>query len=624
MQWYLARDGLRHGPFEIGDLVEGARDGVLKPDDLVWCTGMDGWITAGDVAELWQPSLAGHEAIQPEPSARAESRSASDASGVIAPSGAATAAALPEQAAASSRSDATPAARGGFIARHWRGETALPVAFWVGGVLVGGLSSGLTHLAGRHLPRLAIPWQLGGLIASATISVALLIAVWQCVGIWRSAGKHRAHGGARAWAIAARLVVVAGVAGIGYDFAVLGGPVLRESLQMAVGIDSTPRNRFRILRGARELEIGGGLEFGTAELLAKFLDATPTIEVIHLNSVGGRLREGYDIARLIQSRGLKTYTATDCASACTIAFLGGRERLLGSKARLGFHSASIGGVDQSRMREINDDIRRTLERHGVPEAFIQRALATPADGMWYPRQVELVAAGIVSRIVDEGELALSGSATFGNRAAIETNLKELPLYSVLEQKDPPAYRQAVDRMVASVMAGRSLAEITAEAQGAIQALVVAKYLPRGQDQALHAYWNLQVTQMELLLEQDAKLCVAYLFPEDGRTAYDLTRVVPGELQRRILAALAEVVRTAGATPTRAALDHAEKELGRLIARLAQMTVDVVHVLGSPQEHRSEPKRVCMAYLLFYREILALPTERGAAIMRKLALPRPQR
>ena len=97
-----------------------------------------------------------------------------------------------------------------------------------------------------------------------------------------------------------------------------------------------------------------------ADALKKLLDAAPGVKVVHLNSIGGRVGEGYQIYQIVRDRKLATYTATDCVSACTIAFLGGSQRYLSSKARLGFHSISFGGVDQKQLPDINADLRRML------------------------------------------------------------------------------------------------------------------------------------------------------------------------------------------------------------------------------------------------------------------------
>lgn len=62
--------------------------------------------------------------------------------------------------------------------------------------------------------------------------------------------------------------------------------------------------------------------------------------VVILNSDGGNAYAGIEIGKAIRMRGFKTWvpSGSRCASACAIAWLGGTRRLMGSTARIGFHS----------------------------------------------------------------------------------------------------------------------------------------------------------------------------------------------------------------------------------------------------------------------------------------------
>lgn len=60
-----------------------------------------------------------------------------------------------------------------------------------------------------------------------------------------------------------------------------------------------------------------------------------------LDSPGGDLQAGIEIGKAIRLRGLTTAVLPggDCASACALAWLGGRDRLLDVSGRVGFHAA---------------------------------------------------------------------------------------------------------------------------------------------------------------------------------------------------------------------------------------------------------------------------------------------
>src|SRR6185503_17987029 len=114
--------------------------------------------------------------------------------------------------------------------------------------------------------------------------------------------------------------------------------------RIAVGRDSIGRYDLRVLRDATELEVRGAIAFGLTDQVRAALDASPSIRLVHLNSNGGRLSEARKLRDLIAERGLTTFTATGCLSACTIAYAAGKTRLIGREAALGFHRYAFPGI----------------------------------------------------------------------------------------------------------------------------------------------------------------------------------------------------------------------------------------------------------------------------------------
>jgi hypothetical protein len=152
---------------------------------------------------------------------------------------------------------------------------------------------------------------------------------------------------------------------------------------------------------ATEVEISGGLSFGTADRLKAILDTTPTIRSVRLESSGGWIAEGAKLADLVERHKLTTRSSSECYSACLLVFMAGEQRFLGSKANLGFHEASVAGVGGQLASEGTQTIREALERRGVAVAFIREALSTPASRIWYPTTEELIAAHVITAVVDE-------------------------------------------------------------------------------------------------------------------------------------------------------------------------------------------------------------------------------
>src|SRR5207237_432495 len=117
--------------------------------------------------------------------------------------------------------------------------------------------------------------------------------------------------------------------------------VLYESVQGDAVIGP---HAFAVTDNGETLEFSGGITFGVASEFEARLDAMDHVKTVVLNSHGGRSIEAERMADLIKARGLSTSVTQSCLSACPTVFLGGRERILLSSARIGFHqpTARIG------------------------------------------------------------------------------------------------------------------------------------------------------------------------------------------------------------------------------------------------------------------------------------------
>jgi TM2 domain-containing membrane protein YozV len=55
-EWFYSHDGERHGPVPVEQIKEMAANRQLRPDDLVWQSGMETWTQAGKVPGLLPPA----------------------------------------------------------------------------------------------------------------------------------------------------------------------------------------------------------------------------------------------------------------------------------------------------------------------------------------------------------------------------------------------------------------------------------------------------------------------------------------------------------------------------------------------------------------------------------------
>jgi hypothetical protein len=197
----------------------------------------------------------------------------------------------------------TDAKRRNYFIRHWQGDLALPISYWVNGFLgnvVAAVAIAIiavsTDFKDDFRPALALASVI------AIWAVLFGITVWQVVGVWRSATKYRYVRLKRFWGGCAKLLVVLGVLQIVGQFARSGVPQMSELYAIVAGDQEFGKYSFRVLRDGEELEFSGGITFGGAKEFERFIDAMGAVKVIHLNSPGGRVLEAQRMGALATHR----------------------------------------------------------------------------------------------------------------------------------------------------------------------------------------------------------------------------------------------------------------------------------------------------------------------------------
>jgi len=313
----------------------------------------------------------------------------------------------PPLAAAPAPDDTAPRRRN-YVIRHWRGELSLPVAYWVNVALFGVAAALLAAAAQSTLLELRDPRPVAA-VGLVLILAGVTVPVWQIVGVWRSAGRHKARGGSGFWAGAARVLMV--INGLGVVVAVLrdGAPQLPVFYAMIMG-EPGAKHEVSLMDNGSDALFSGVIGFGLTAEIEALLDAHPEVKVLHLSSRGGRIMEARRLHDAIRRRGLTTVSATLCASACTIAFLGGKERVITSEAKIGFHRGMIAGGTVAELSLIESADKRMMAQDGVDRAFIERASATPNSEAWYPSADEMLRAHFVTRVIRSAAPVAAGAA----------------------------------------------------------------------------------------------------------------------------------------------------------------------------------------------------------------------
>src|SRR6516165_9301012 len=131
------------------------------------------------------------------------------------------------------------------------------------------------------------------------------------------------------------------------------------------------------------IEVVGELVRGDeARFIEAAIKSADAIVVFH--SSGGNLLAGMEIGKAIRLKGFSTLVPDKmhCASACALAWLAGRVRLMSDTARVGFHAVYTSEDGETRVSSAGNAIAGAyLNQLGLPMSAIIYITDTPPDGM---------------------------------------------------------------------------------------------------------------------------------------------------------------------------------------------------------------------------------------------------
>src|SRR6185437_12642102 len=338
-------------------------------------------------------------------------------------------------------------------------------------------------------------------------TIVLVLQVYLTIGVWLSASQQRfdASGRRGPWGLAAQLVLALAALNSARLFVMTGVAELVEGADMALFDDpSLPPYSVRLMRGGTEAEIAGGFKYGLAREAETLFATAPQLRVVHLNSAGGRLGEAVKIVRLITRRKLDTYTSATCASACSVVFAAGHERYLRRGARLGFHRGIFAGSENA------EAMKRLLLSAGIAPAFVDRAVAQPAESIWYPTDAELADGKVVTAFVDSYRFAASGFGTYATLMAFEDSLRRTPGLEALSESQPELFDDIAELYLKRYFEGRSIGQIEDEVRHTKVAPFIAARLPQVDDGILVDFAHLLADQYAALGARDPASCFAYV------------------------------------------------------------------------------------------------------------------
>jgi hypothetical protein len=633
--WLVAKNNQQFGPITFDQLRSYARDGLVSRSDLLKKAGSPAWLRAQDIHGLFplQPPLPA------EPAVRRPIEIALSAHDRVAAPPVSEAQALRHVTADLLRGaggnfgldrSAPPARaqppisgadrkRSNYFARHWRGELSLPVSFWINGILAG-IAILAVNMGIQAATDFKDDFQPGTALAAEVLiwTLTSCIAVWRLVGVWRSATNYRKALNI-VWGVVAKVMVILGAAESIHNFAVEGAPQIGELYNIYRGDAKVGSYAFRVLRDGRELEFAGGITFGAAKDFQRFLDAMPAVQIVHLNSPGGRVVEAERIARLISARKLSTYVVGNCLSACTTLFMSGRERLISPQGRLGFHQPDFPGLSDQERREILAEEELRLRQFGVSAAFAHKANLAPPDDMWFPTVAELIAEHVATRVVNPLDFAMSDiDVSDLTNEEIRNQLMNDPMFAKIREYRPEQYARIVDTFEDALKRGASGNELIEALKPPVTSTFF-EMLPYASDEDVLAVFRFFVTNASKIRATDPSDCYYSVRPEEAipAIANRLRQKYPSEegdewaMRRR-------VIENFDGLPVRIPNEQEMLPLKRKLQAAVRMRygtdADLLDNSKIPFEKHSV---FCSVIIGYFEEILSWPRKDAVAYFRSL-------
>jgi hypothetical protein len=633
--WFVAKGDQQFGPITFDQLRSYLQDGLVTRSDLLKRLGSPTWTRAQDVRGLFplrpslptEPAVRGpadialsvHDRVAAPPVSEAQAlrhltadllHAAGADIGMERPA--------PDQSAQPPIVGADRK-RSNYFARHWRGELSLPVSYWINGILAG--IATLSVNVGVHVATdFKDDFQPGIALATETLiwTITSAITIWQLVGVWRSATHYR-----KAlkifWGVVAKVAVVLCAALWVHDFAVTGALQIKDLYDIYRGDAKMGTYAFRVLRDGRELEFSGGITFGAAKDLQRFLDAMPAVQVVHLNSPGGRVAEAARMAYLISVRKLATYVVGSCLSACTTIFLSGRERLISPQGRLGFHQPDAAGLTEEERRDVIANSEMLLRQLGVSAAFAHKANLAPPDDMWFPSVAELIAEHVATRVVNSLDFAMSNvDISDLSNDGIRNYLMNDPMYAQIRKYRPEQYARIVDTFEDALKRGVSGTELLEALKPPVTSTFF-EMLPYAPDEDVLAVFRFFVTNASKIRASDPSDCYYSVRPAEANQAMAdrLRKKYPNEeddewaMRRRVIENFTGVpVRI----PSEQEMLPLKKKLQAAVRMRYGIDADLIESATIPFEKHST---FCSVIIGYFEEILNWPRQDAVAYFRHL-------
>lgn len=400
-----------------------------------------------------------------------------------------------------------------YLKKHWKGELSLPIAFLINTVLLRSVISAIEN------------WMIGTAFYSSPTLIARiyiitsiinfgLIYPWQIIGTWRTCNRYIQEKRSSGWVLVVRVLIIFGLIGT-ISYITLYWPVYKEVAE--IGFNSKQSNEYSITleKDNTIIYLTGNLGYGVSKKINILLKQHHTIKSIVLDTPGGKILEGRNLARLIKQYNLDTYSLRGCGSAGTIAFVAGKKRYLAIGANLGFHQYKSGIQGIGLSNQIENEQSTDLiffKQQGIQPSFLIKIFQAEPNEIWYPTIDEMLEAGVIHGIIDPSKIIPVQYPDLENISVNKDFLLSFPIFDIINKHDPKLYQLIKNRVYDLADDGASPIEIQHKISQYIM-IIVGEALPKASNKAVVKFQRQIIILLKQLKNIDPWLCLKAVYPQ---------------------------------------------------------------------------------------------------------------
>ncbi|WP_397597383.1 hypothetical protein [Sphingorhabdus sp.] len=386
----------------------------------------------------------------------------------------------------------------------------------------------------------------------------------------------------------------------------LAGTVPPPPTIRTVSAPASASTKITLSSNGKTIIISGNIESGSADRFRILLDAVPSVENVALVSSGGLLDEATEMSQAIKARGLDTYVDEYCMSACTMVFLGGRDRSATPQAKIGFHKPYLMADKPLADAVAEAEMRRFYDEANVRPSFTDKSMSTPSSEMWYPSFDELLASNVVTKRTLGGQVSAFANF-YKKRADYENELLKSNFGSLLKIKHPDIFAKIIDAAWAAQQDGKTDGEVG----NAMRAKIAENFsiiIGASDDNILDQYAKLISAQLNAARDISFDTCSLYL---QGRL--DIAKNLPQELVTRELALLEAALKS---NKKKSLINEKQVEdiLPKIFSDMTELEMQAIY--GSANSSKIDK---CNSFLKMYSAIEKMPMPDRVRMARYLLL-----